>query len=221
MGDAVDRNLRWRNPTTHTRNDMEDTEEHDYEEEEEEEEHQDEDHCTNCAGCEEPIYLGEEVFLVRVVQLEFHPDGRPNVIDVLTPDGDFEYEPAFFCFSCGEDWQEELQQVQEGADPVTHPAGVIACDVCESDILHGERFGVVQVGELLLSERHPNGWDTPSFSPMGDDRHLCIGCLYHLASDHQHPLWPNEVEPIPGRSVCFEGIFDRCWRTGNCACLKS
>ena len=98
--------------------------------------------------------------------------------------------------------------------------GIILCDICESDICQGEAMGLVQFGEIRLSDRQPSNQLSTAFVGLADAQHLCIACLTHLEDDQREPIWPDEIEPVPNFDVCVEGIFERCWRGTGCACPK-
>lgn len=173
----------------------------------------------DCSLCSNHISLTDEVFLLRVVH-PFVVDNNLNYFDIIDDLGFYKYPPAFFDFECWEDEQEEVQKIQEDVPPVRDPAGIILCDICESDICQGESMGLLEVGEIRLSERQPNGRASASFLTMGEPVHLCIACLAHLEDNQREPIWSDEIDPIPNHDVCIEGLFERCWRGNGCACPK-
>ena len=186
--------------------------------EEEEEEILPDSGC-HCAVCLTEIKLTEEVFLLKVVH-PFLIDGALQYFDVVDERGNYKYPPCFFDFSCWEEEEEEICIIQEDVPPIGDHSGIILCDICESDICQGEAMGLVQFGEIRLSERSPNCATTSSFVGMADPQHLCIACLVHLEENQSDPLWEGELDPVPNFEVCVEGIHERCWRGGNCACPK-
>jgi hypothetical protein len=168
-----------------------------------------------CVQCTDEIDMVAEVFLLRIVQ-PFMVDGKLEHMDVAAPDGGYAYDPAFYCFDCWEAVQEELAEQLEDIPPLQHPAGLLLCDICQSDILQGEVVGVVSFGEIHWSERAPNHTRSPVFVDMdnGEPKHVCIGCLYHLEENRDHPLWENGVEPVPGITPpTVDDLFGRTWRT--------
>jgi len=168
-----------------------------------------------CVQCTDEIRMVEEVFLLRVVQA-FFTEGRLQHVDILDPAGNYVHEPAFFCFDCWEETQEELNDQMEDVPPMQHAAGFILCDICQSDVLQGETVGVLSFGEIHWSERSPNHEYSPVFVDMDNEepKHICIGCLYHLEENRDHPLWPEGVEPIPGVTApTIDDLFGRTWRT--------
>lgn len=172
-----------------------------------------------CVSCESELRIDEEVFLLRVVRASF--DGtKLEYFDLIDDEGHYAYEPAFFNFGCWEEEHEQVQDIQEDVPPVQHDAGVILCDICESDILQGETMGLLEIGEVRVAERSPNNQRTAHFVPIGSAEHLCIACLKHLEDNRTDPIWQNEFEPAPDIEVCSEGILARCWRAGKCDCPK-
>jgi len=172
-----------------------------------------------CAICANDIKLTDEVFLLRIVH-PFIVDGTLTYYDIVEANGDYKYPPAFFDFECWEDEEEEIRTIQEDVPPVQHYNGIILCDICESDICQGEAMGLAQFGEIRLSERSPNNILSASFVGMAEPQHLCIACLTHMEENQQDPIWPGEIEPVPNHEVCVEGLFERCWREGQCYCPK-
>lgn len=137
-----------------------------------------------CVQCAEALHLAEEVFLLRLVHA-YVVEGKLHHVDVLNEEGNFLYEPAFYCFDCCEEALEEVTTLYEDAPPVLDPAGIILCDLCQSDILPGELVGLAEFGELQWSERSPNSRHSPVFVQMDDRRHICIGCLQHLEEERE------------------------------------
>jgi hypothetical protein len=172
-----------------------------------------------CTLCSNDIKLTDEVFLLRIVH-PFVLDGALTYYDILDEKGRYKYPPVFFDFSCWEEEEEEIHTIQEDVPPLGSEDGIILCDICESDICQGEAMGVVQFGEIRLSERSPNNCLSASFVGMADSQHICIACIAHLEDNQRERIWEEEIEPIPNYEVCTEGLFERCWRGGLCACPK-
>jgi len=173
-----------------------------------------------CSQCEDELMMTDEIFLLRIVEAQV---GHNELLmqDLLDPEGDYAYSPAFFCFDCWEELQERLQEQLEDAPPLVDQNGSIECDICRSDILLGETLAVIHFGELHWSERAPSGFYTPKFVEMQKDVHICIGCLHHMEEERSEPLWEGGVSPMPNLEVCVDGLHSRCWRYGNCTCLKA
>lgn len=172
-----------------------------------------------CGLCMNDIKITEEVFLLRIVH-PFLVDGSLQYFDLVDDLGRYRYPPVFFDFGCWEEEEEEIQTIQEDVPPAQADDGIILCDICESDICQGEAMGLVQFGEIRWSERSPNNTLSSSFIDMAEPQHLCIACLTHLEDNQQDRIWQDEIDPVPNHEVCVEGIFERCWRGGTCACPK-
>ena len=170
-----------------------------------------------CAKCLSDLLYTEDIFLVRVVTTTMENKAL-QYYDIIDTDGNARYSPGFFCYGCWDELLEELKELYEDVPPVKDAAGFMSCDICDCDIREGETIGLLQLGEIHLSARCPNGKLTPKFVPTGQDQHVCVGCLYHLDAQAESSLWPEDIEVLPDVFVCQEGIFDRCWRTGNCTC---
>lgn len=172
-----------------------------------------------CGLCANEVNLTDEVFLVRIVH-PFIIEGELVYYDIIDERGEYKYPPIFFEFECWESEEEEVQCIQEDVPPIVAPDGIILCDICRSDICQGEAMGLVQFGEIRLSDRSPNNCHSAHFEGMAEPQHLCIACITHLEDNQRDPLWTGEIEPVPNHEVCVEGIFERCWRGGTCACPK-
>ena len=168
-----------------------------------------------CVSCGDELPLTDEIFLFRIVHVLPTPAGL-RVIDVLEEDGSFRYIPVFWCYNCWEESLEEVKETQEDVPPIEADDGVIECDICGSDILVGEAFAAATFGELHCADRAPCLEYMPKFVDMGNEVHVCIGCLNHLEESRDTPIWKMGVAPIPGRTVCLDGLFERCWRTKDC-----
>ncbi len=152
-----------------------------------------------------------------------HPfvlEGKLEYLDIIDDNGRYKYPPVFFDFECWEEEEEEIQTVQEDVPPMVAHEGIILCDICESDVCQGEAMGLVEFGEIRLTGRQPNNSLSASFVVMAKPQHLCIACITHLEDNQREPFWAGEIEPVPNLEVCVEGIFERCWRDGACACPK-
>lgn len=168
-----------------------------------------------CVHCTDEIGMVEEIFLLRIV-FPFLTNGELQHVDATRRDGGYAYEPAFWCFDCWEATQEELAEQQEDCPPMQNSTGIILCDICQSDVLPGEAVGLLSFGEIHWSERSPNHTRSPVFVDMdnGEPKHICIGCLYHLEENRDHPLWPEGIEPAPGHAApTVDDLFGRTWRT--------
>jgi hypothetical protein len=165
-----------------------------------------------CAKCDCALHLTEEVFELKIVQAQIF-EGRLQHYDVLADDGDYLYRPHFFEFGCWENLEEELTELHEDVPGMSDAQGIIECDICGSDVRAWETVGLVRFGELHCSQRSPNGMSV-LFENMGHEKHICVGCLYHL--DHDEEYWDGHIDVIPGVSACTDGVYERCWRSGSC-----
>ncbi len=170
-----------------------------------------------CGCCSNEIKLTDEVFLVRIVH-PFILDGKLEYLDIINDRGEYKYPPVFFDFDCWEEEESEVQDIQSDVQPIVAHEGIILCDICESDICQGEAMGLVQFGEIRLTDRQPNNQLSASFVGLAEHQHLCIACITHLEDSQREPVWAGEIEPVPGVEVCVEGVFERCWRNNGCAC---
>jgi hypothetical protein len=195
--------------------DFEEDAQEDEDEEDEEEEAGSGACCKHC-GCE--LAMAEEVFLARVMKTTAAP---PYLVELDPTETDYVHIPAFFCFDCWEERLEEVETALEDVPPTLDARGMATCDVCGSDILAEEAMAVVSFGEIHWSSRAPNGEYIPQFVSMQNDKHLCLGCVYHLNQVNDDPIWEDDIEPIAGTVVCVDGLFSRCWRYGNCTCPGS
>lgn len=168
-----------------------------------------------CISCGDELSLTDEIFLFRIMHV-VEVSGSLQLVDVLSVAGGYMYEPVFMCFDCWEEAQEEVAEQLEDVPPIAADGGIAECDICRSDIMPGETFAVSSFGELQWSDRAPNFVYTPRFVPMQKDIHVCIGCLTHLEENRDTPIWADGVDPLPGRHVCVEGLFERCWRSRSC-----
>lgn len=165
-----------------------------------------------CSACESTLHLTEEIFELRIMQAQLL-EGRLKHYDVLADNGDFLYRPHFFEFGCWENIEEELTEIHEDVPGITDAQGIIVCDFCGSDVRAWEIVGLVRLGELHCSQRCPDG-PTVIFEEMDHEKHVCVGCLYHLDRDEEY--WGGHVDVIPGVAACIDGVYERCWRDGHC-----
>lgn len=170
-----------------------------------------------CAYCEEHIRYGEECWLLQVVQPQ-RVNGKTHLHDVIDeddPNGDFMYDPYFFCFECMEallsDLREEIADEPPVKDP--HELGSFECFCCSSAIREWEYTGALSLGEFHVSTRAPNGVRGPRFVPNCESELICIYCLV-LLNDGWIEMW----EDLSHMGECNDCIQVRCWRYGDCAC---
>lgn len=164
-----------------------------------------------CSRCRDEIMLVDEVFALWVVVAT--SEGGFQIKYAESDDGDFLYEPQFFCFECWEESKEELFSLDDvGYPPVYDERSVIDCAFCDSAILLGEYFAQIVIGEIRCSKKSPNGEVAYYFHPIGDKDppNICISCL-KLLNDEVVPMWEEGVDQ---NGECDHGTHFRCWRTG-------
>ena len=168
-----------------------------------------------CADCGENIRYNDEVWLLQVVQahhvgaeLVHHP-----VIDENDPEGDFLFDPYFFCFKCWEAMYKSLQEESEDEPPIEDPESTLECVCCGSGIREWEYTGLFTLCELQLSTRAPNRVQGPRVQEVSRPDYLCMYCLVVLNNGFI-TLWTN----IGQCEECADCTQLRCWRTANCGC---
>ena len=169
-----------------------------------------------CTDCGESLDYTDEVWLLQVMkpqqlggQVFFH-----QVIDENDPQGDFLFEPYFFCFKCWENTYEAMRTDMEDEPPVPDADGVIECVCCGSGIRAWEYSGVFTLGEFHVSKRAPNGVPGPQFETISAPDVLCLYCLTLINDDHI-VLWDD----LSHGGECSDCIQGRCWRWATCACV--
>lgn len=175
-----------------------------------------------CAQCEDEIELGEEIFLIQVVQPQrlggqvfFYP-----VIDEFDMDGDYLFEPYHFCFSCWEDLLDDLKNEVGEAPPLEDALSIIECSMCGAGIREWEYVVTYTLGEFLRSSRAPAPECTfgPAFHPNGKPEVLCTYCAAIL-NEVAIAMWKD----FSHEGECIDCIQLRCWREGDtctCSCHK-
>jgi hypothetical protein len=173
-----------------------------------------------CSDCGNELVYTEEIWRITMVTPQMH-EGEAHyypVIDESNTEGDFLYEPHYFCFSCWEKLFTELEaDVQEAVDDIRvedpHNSH-FTCDCCESGIREWEVAGLFALGEFHRSARAPNNVRGECFRMNGPTpRLLCLPCVATL-NEHHIELW-EELENIEG---CTDCIYERCTRREGCSC---
>jgi hypothetical protein len=173
-----------------------------------------------CADCGDQIKYAEEGWLLQIVQPQ-RLNGVTylhNVIDENDPDGDFLYDPYFFCFECMETLLSDLRDEIADEPPVKDLPGHsgFECFCCSSEIRKWEYTGSLSLGEFRVSKRAPNGVRGPHFVPNCEPELVCIYCLV-LLNEGWIDMWEN----LSHTGECNDCIQLRCWRYGgscSCAC---
>jgi hypothetical protein len=180
-----------------------------------------------CANCGSNIKYGEECWLIQIVQPQLF-DGRALfhvIINEEDVDGDFLFEPYFFCFGCWESGYSDLKDQNEDEPPVKDEQGLspFECVCCGSDIREWEYAGTFTLGEFRISKRAPNNIRGPRFVPNCNPELLCFYDLV-LLNEGFVEMWDPETEPLTQFGECNDCIQLRCWRYGatgcSCSCHK-
>jgi hypothetical protein len=163
--------------------------------------------------CGEAIPYAENIFVVTMYTAGMTEAGI-QYAPVPADDGDYLYEPCWFCEECWKSVRDELQEYTESMPPIADDYAAFHCNICDSGIRLGELFGVVTGGQLQVSERCPDSVATPKFQPMDDQPTIiCIACMNVIERDVAE-LWGGRITE---KNECEEGTFVRCWRHG-CPC---
>lgn len=166
-----------------------------------------------CSECGETIQYCDEVFCMMVsfaVSSQIGITYQPALHD----DGDYRYEPCFFCFQCGEALIEEVRERVRDVPAGNDANAITACHICDSAICHGEILGVLVHGEIHATRRQPDtniyGGDTFVFMDDNPTR-FCLDCI-NVATETTN-LWQDGVR-VTQHLECAEGSSTRCWRRG-------
>jgi hypothetical protein len=165
-----------------------------------------------CASCGERLLFTDEIYLIQIVQTQV-VEGRVEIYPVQDEEGDFAYTPHFIHLECWEDVDESTREKVRDEPPIPCEGAAVECSICASGILPWEYLGVIALGELRVSDRHPNGKSAIRFVANGHPEALCIACLTHILIE-EIELWDG----ISQNGECEECALDRCWRTRACEC---
>ena len=160
--------------------------------------------------CQDPIPYAEDIMVVTICSSGITEAGL-QYAPLPADDGDYLYEPCYFCSDCWAHVEEELREYTKDMPPVVDDQSAFACHVCKSGIRTGELFGVVTLGQMEMSQRCPD--DTPSSKFQTMDRNplmLCIACMNIIERDIAE-MWGGRIVQ---HNECEEGTFLRCWRHG-------
>jgi len=176
----------------------------------------------SCVTCGEAVLFAEENHVVTIVIAQLNERGM-LFSPLIFEDGDFLWEPQFFCLNCWDSSKEELEDFVRDEPLVEDNYSITDCSSCHSGIRNGEVVGLITAGEVHQAKRSPNGEHGGStFECTTPDPHvLCISCINKLNTDVVDELWN---EPVRQFHECPEGTQIRCWRNGcpaeedsNCA----
>lgn len=169
-----------------------------------------------CTDCGESLDYVDEVWLLEVQQLRqlggrvFHH----QVFNEQDPQGDFLYDPYFYCFNCWETQHKELKEDFDDELPILDRESIMECSCCGSGIREGEYVGVITLGEFHPSTRAPNGERGPRFTSISNPDIICTFCLALLNENHM-TMWEEGFSQV---GECIDCTQLRCWRYNNCTC---
>lgn len=168
-----------------------------------------------CSDCGENLNYNDEVWLLEVRQPQvFHGKVvQHKVIDEDDPQGDYLFDPYFFCFKCWETMYKGLKEDVEDEPPFADAMAVVECACCGSGVREWEYAGIFTLGELQPSKREPNGVRGANFVPIAPHDTLCTYCLV-LLNDGYITMWDHFSQ----NNECSECTQLRCWREETCGC---
>lgn len=161
--------------------------------------------------CMDPIAYVEPIVAITVCSAGYTEHGL-QYLPIPSDDGDYLYEPCFFCEDCWNSVLADLEELLADEPPVADEHSSFECNVCKSGIRVGELFGVATEGEMQMGARCPEGQGHPRF--VGLERStplfICIACLNRLERDVAE-MWGGRIVQ---HNECEAGTFMRCWRHG-------
>lgn len=166
----------------------------------------------SCADCSEEMTFTDTVVSLQIVLPYKTEQGELTFRPFVSPQGAYVYDPYMFHEHCMEDNLETLAHFLEEkeAHKVQDPWGVCKCDACESDIRQGEPTAILEAGELLRSDRSPNGVISVHFEAyLREKTILCLDCVRTL-NDRVIIMWDH----ISYAGECDCCTADRNWRAG-------
>lgn len=170
--------------------------------------------CTD-SDCEAPIHYGDESVLLQIVFVQ-RGDGellKYPVRDEDDPEGDFLFEPHYFCMDCWTKTYEWVREQTENQPPVQDMLSTVSCSCCGSGVREcAEYVGVAEVGEFQRSRRAPDNLSGPRFEVSANPLLICLSCL-HLIIEGYIELWDHLTQI----GECIDCCNARCWRA-PCSC---
>lgn len=168
------------------------------------------DYSCSLSFCAEPIPYAEMVVVISMYSAGITENGV-QYAPLPSDDGDYLYEPCWFCEDCWEHVLEELREFTADIPPVADDQAAFNCQICDSGIRLGEIFGVAVKGQLEVSQRTPEHMATPAFQCMDTSPLiLCIACMNKIEKDIAE-MWGGRIVQL---NECEEGTYLRCWRHG-------
>jgi hypothetical protein len=169
------------------------------------------------SDCGEELEYAEEIALLTVEVAAQTEQGLVYTPLVAPDDGDYLYEPVFYCHGCWKCIHEELLSYVSDMPPVDDEHSIIECSTCGSGIRAGEVLARVLVGEFQSNGRAPEGRLTPTFYQLHDKPIIiCAPCVNVIDQDVSE-IWGD---PLRQNNECAEGTYMRCWRHGCSADLE-
>lgn len=152
-----------------------------------------------CSVCAEKLGYGEECYLLRIVRIKATAleEGGMSLCfdDILTPNGDYAFDPHFLDVTCWESEREAVHICNEDAEaeilgvPDYH---VCNCSVCHSQISIGELVAVAHLGGIILSRQSPDGEEADFETEDVTPDILCARCLWVL-NDQVTAYWDDQT----------------------------
>ena len=163
-----------------------------------------------CSDCGIHVDYGDETWLLQIMLVHQHA-GIPvltDAVDEESNEGDFLFEPHFFCPTCWNVMYEQHRRDIADDLPVPDQRGSFECAACGSDIRVGEIVGAASFGEFQVSNRAPSGVRGPKFISKKNSDILCLHCVSLLNSERIE-MWS---EGISMYGECQDCLQQRCWR---------
>ena len=171
--------------------------------------------------CTEAIAYTEEICMLSV-EVAAHTEQGLVCTPIVASDGDYLYEPVFYCHGYWKNILDELESYVADVPPIEDVHSLFECAACRSGIRAGEVFGKITPGEFQVSDRSPDGQVRPSFVPLIEIPVIvCAPCINVIQQDISE-IWGD---PLRQNNECAEGTHLRCWRHGcsadvDCNCIS-
>jgi hypothetical protein len=174
-----------------------------------------------CNSCSKLVAAETPICLLHIVIANVTQDDCGRVFEVPLPllaaDGEYQYHPYYLHEDCWDETRSTLRYIYKDQPPVLVSGAfvVAACTGCGSDILQGEKTGIVYDGSFVLSDRAPNREWALDFITIPPFEYICSVCCNDINLNLLEGLW-GTGEHILQNNECVEGITTRCWRNGPC-----
>lgn len=173
-----------------------------------------------CPWCGHEITLSSEVARVTISYSVEEDDKKTTYPVLCEATGDLLYKVEHVHTAC---WHEIYSLMQEAATTANtrRDGGLFMymdCSVCPANIREGEKFGKVEYGEIVKSDRYPNNQVVYLFEPWERQAgaRVCLNCLLRVSTDEERGcIW----EDVSEMGECGDCTDDTCWRhTESCDC---